>query len=75
MAGLATAHVLVRDIAAQLPAIPELATLPVSAEVVDRNGALLRPFTTSDGRWRLPVRLDQVDKHFIEMLVAYEDKN
>ncbi|WP_204276733.1 transglycosylase domain-containing protein, partial [Klebsiella aerogenes] len=27
-----------------------------------------------DGYWRLPVAIDQVDKSFVEMLVAYEDK-
>ena len=30
-------------------------TLPVSVAVTDRDGLLLRPFTTADGRWRLPV--------------------
>ncbi len=42
--------------------------------VLDRNRRLLRPFTTSDGRWRLPVRLEDVDPRFIAMLIAYEDK-
>lgn len=42
--------------------------------VVDRDGRLLRPFTTADGLWRLPVDLDQVDKRFIAMLEAYEDR-
>jgi penicillin-binding protein 1C len=65
----------VRDIAAALPATPDAATLPVSASVVDRHGQLLRPFTTADGRWRLPVTAGEVDKHFIDMLVAYEDQN
>src|SRR5690606_27717641 len=64
----------VRDLRASLPPTPDLATMPVSAAVTDRNGDLLRPFTTRDGRWRLPVTLDEVDPHFIEMLLAYEDK-
>ncbi len=38
------------EIAVAPPATPDLATLPVSTEVVDRNGLLLRPFTT---RWSL----------------------
>ncbi|MHA6683992.1 penicillin-binding protein 1C [Mesorhizobium sp. A556] len=46
----------------------------VSAEVLDRDGELLRAFTTPDGYWRLKTGLDQVDKGFIDMLVAYEDK-
>jgi penicillin-binding protein 1C len=41
--------------------------------VVDRNGRLLRAFTTPDGRWRLPVRAGDVDPRFIAMLIAYED--
>ncbi|WP_202314094.1 penicillin-binding protein 1C [Mesorhizobium sp. L-8-10] len=54
------------------PPIP--ARLTVSPEVVDRDGALLRAFATPDGRWRLAVDLDHVDKQFVDMLVAYEDK-
>ncbi len=65
---------LLRGIAAALPPTPDLATLPVSTAVVDRDGLLLRPFTTSDGRWRLPVALGDVDRHFIDMLIAYEDQ-
>ncbi|MGH6836160.1 MAG: penicillin-binding protein 1C [Methylocella sp.] len=42
--------------------------------VVDRNGQLLRAFTTPDGRWRLPVRAADVDPRYIAMLVAYEDR-
>lgn len=45
-----------------------------SVEVVDRNGFLLRPFSLPDGRWRLAAKLDQVDKRYLEMLVAYEDR-
>ncbi len=45
-----------------------------SVEVVDRNGHLLRAFAAPDGRWRLPVRLDEVDPEFVRMLVAYEDR-
>src|SRR5262245_41857331 len=54
------------------PPLPQ--QLPVSAEVVDRDGALLRAFATTDGRWRLATGLDQVDPKFIDMLIAYEDK-
>ena len=62
------------EIEATLPPTPQLATLPVSTVVVDRRGGLLRPFTTADGRWRLPVTMNQVDRRLIDMLVAYEDK-
>jgi penicillin-binding protein 1C len=61
-------------ISATLPQTPDLATLPVSATVSDRDGLLLRPFTTKDGRWRLPTTRADVDKRFIDMLLAYEDR-
>src|SRR5690606_1605729 len=34
----------ISDIAATLPPTPDVATLPVSVAVTDRNGMLLRPF-------------------------------
>jgi penicillin-binding protein 1C len=54
------------------PPLPEKPV--VSAEVLDRDGELLRAFATPDGYWRLKTSLDQVDKGFVDMLVAYEDK-
>jgi penicillin-binding protein 1C len=75
IAGLLTVHVVTRDIAPALPATPDVATMPVSTEVVDRQGELLRPFTTASGIWRLPIQLKDVDRRFIAMLVAYEDRN
>jgi len=45
-----------------------------SHTVLDRNGVLLRAFTTPDGRWRLPVHVRDVDPRFLTMLVAYEDQ-
>ena len=47
--------------------------LPFSTLVVDREGRLLRPFATADGRWRLPARADQVDPRYLDMLFGYED--
>lgn len=41
--------------------------------VVDRDGRLLRPFATSEGRWRLPVDVADVDPRYLAMLIAYED--
>jgi penicillin-binding protein 1C len=53
----------------------DLATAQVrSTEVLDRDGRLLRAFTTPDGRWRLPVTTADVDPRFIALLKAYEDK-
>lgn len=45
-----------------------------SVEVVDRNGALLRAFATSEGRWRLDADISVLDRRFLGMLIAYEDK-
>lgn len=64
-----------QEIARTLPSVPAVASLAVSAAVTDRNGLLLRPFTTKDGRWRLPVTREQVDKRFLEMLIGYEDQH
>src|SRR5690606_41228658 len=45
-----------------------------SAEIVDRDGSLLRAFATPDGRWRLDADLAGTDRRFIALLIAYEDK-
>ena len=45
-----------------------------STLVLDKDGQLLTPFTAGDGIWRLPVTADQVDPHYLAMLVAFEDK-
>jgi penicillin-binding protein 1C len=57
-----------------LPPAPTVAELDVSTQVVDRNGRLLRAYATSDGRWRLPATVDDVDPRFVDMLLAYEDR-
>lgn len=62
-------------IAQALPPTPHAATLPVSTAVTDRDGLLLRPFATAQGRWRLPVQRDAVDPRFLAMLIAYEDRS
>jgi penicillin-binding protein 1C len=46
----------------------------LSTLVTDRNGKLLRPFTTPDGIWRLPVTSTDVDPKFLTFLKAYEDR-
>src|SRR5262245_8725386 len=48
--------------------------LAFSAMVVDRDGKLLRPYTTPEGRWRLPATREHVDPRFVELLLVYEDK-
>lgn len=57
-----------------LPPPPEASGLPVSAVVLDRNGLLLRAFTSSDDKWRLPVDLEKIDPLYFKLLLAYEDK-
>src|SRR5947208_1810476 len=39
-----------------------------STVVLDREGRLLRAFTTTDGRWRLPVSHKDVDPRFPKLL-------
>jgi penicillin-binding protein 1C len=63
----------VRWIAALGPA-PLGEGLAFSTVVVDRDGRLLRPYTTPEGRWRLPETRENVDPRFLQMLLAYEDK-
>ena len=53
--------------------LPPLAP-ETSAVVVDRHGALLSAYTVADGRWRLPVALDAVDRGYLDQLVAFEDR-
>ncbi|GAA5076441.1 penicillin-binding protein 1C [Roseibacterium beibuensis] len=53
--------------------IPPL-VLETGVEVLDRDNRLLRAYTVEDGRWRLPVSYGAVDRDFVEMLIAYEDR-
>src|SRR5262245_17476224 len=46
----------------------------LSVTVLDRNDRLLRAYTASDGRWRLPVAAADVDRRYLAMLIAFEDK-
>ncbi len=48
--------------------------LTYSTLVLDREGRLLRPYTTIEGRWRLPATRADVDPRMLAMLFAYEDK-
>ena len=59
---------------ASLPPLDTQAALTGSTVALDRDGRLLRAFTTADGRWRLPVRTADVDPRFLAMLLAYEDR-
>lgn len=53
---------------------PRGESLRYSTQVVDREGRLLRPYATEEGRWRLQTSVDEVDPRFLALLIAYEDK-
>jgi penicillin-binding protein 1C len=53
---------------------PRGEALDHSTLVIDREGRLLRPYATAEGRWRIPATLDHVDPRYVEMLLAYEDR-
>ena len=59
---------------ASLGPVPRGEGLAFSTLVVDRDGRLLRPYTTPEGRWRLPATREDVDPRFLAMLFAYEDR-
>lgn len=46
----------------------------VSVTVLDRNGRLLRAFTTPDDHWRLPLDVADTDPRYLSMLMAFEDR-
>jgi penicillin-binding protein 1C len=54
--------------------VPLGESLDFSTTVVDRNGRLLRPYATPEGRWRLPARADGVDPRYLALLIACEDR-
>ncbi|MGL5446032.1 MAG: penicillin-binding protein 1C [Rhabdaerophilum sp.] len=57
-----------------LPAFEFARVQERSAVVLDREGKLLRPFVMADGRWRMPVKVSEVDPRYLDMLIAYEDR-
>ena len=44
-----------------------------STVVLASDGTMLRGFLTPDDKWRLPVPLKDVDRRYVELLLAYED--
>jgi penicillin-binding protein 1C len=53
---------------------PRGEALAYSTMVFDRDGRLLRPYATPEGRWRLPATRADVDPRFFDILFAYEDR-
>lgn len=60
--------------ARSLPPLDLSSAADRSTVVLDREGKLLRPFLTADGRWKLPVTSEDVDPRYLAMLKAFEDK-
>ncbi len=60
--------------AASLGPLPRLDAIDYSTLVVDRDGRLLRPYATAEGRWRLPATIENVDPRYVAMLLEYEDR-
>jgi penicillin-binding protein 1C len=46
----------------------------LSVTVLDRNDRLLRAYAAQDGRWRLPAETREVDRRYLAMLIAFEDR-
>jgi penicillin-binding protein 1C len=57
-----------------LPPIDPDLSASRSTIVTDREGRLLRAFTTESGHWRLPVTAADVDPRYLAMLKVFEDR-
>jgi penicillin-binding protein 1C len=80
LAGTAVLGVAVVGVTLGAMAIDALGPAPLGKDlahstlVVDREGRLLRPYATPEGRWRLPVQIGEVDPRYVDALLAFEDK-
>ncbi len=54
--------------------LPLEAAASSSRLVLDRDGHLLRAFTTPDGRWRLDAKPEDVSPTYLALLLAFEDR-
>ncbi len=59
---------------ASLEPLPRPDAIEYSTLVIGRDGALLRPYATAQGRWRLPAAVSDVDPRYLAILLAYEDR-
>ena len=55
--------------------LPLDAAASSSRLVLDREGHLLRAYTTPDGRWRLDAKPDEVSATYLSLLLAFEDRH
>lgn len=74
VAAAATATYLLRTANTEIGPLLLADAEQVSVVVVDREDRLLRPFTAADGRWRLPVKMHDIDQRYLDMLFAFEDR-
>ena len=75
IAGLALLALAVATFVADRLAPPPLQRFEsVSTLVVDRDGRVLRAYTTPEGSWRLPADLAAIDPKLIRFLLSYEDR-
>ncbi len=58
----------------RLDPLPMARVENTSVTVLDRNGTLLRAYTTADEHWRLPIAVADVDPLYLKMLIAFEDR-
>ncbi|WP_242469349.1 penicillin-binding protein 1C [Rhabdochromatium marinum] len=71
VAGLGLLAVL--SLGSHMQPAPSLTT-PSSRLILDRDGRLLRALPVADGRWRLPLTLDDLDPLLIDLLLCWEDR-
>ena len=70
----ASGYALYRNALADIGPLSLTAAQQLSVTMVDRDNTLLRPYTTTDGRWRLPLDPKDVDPHYLKILFAFEDR-
>ncbi len=71
---MGAAYASLRVMVARMGPLPLADANTVSVTVLDREDRLLRAFTTSEGRWRLPLDPAEVDPRYLAILMAFEDK-
>jgi penicillin-binding protein 1C len=74
LAGAGAAYGLYSNVIAAAGPLPLEAASVMSVTVLDRDERLLRAFTTTEGKWRLPLDPKDVDPHYLKMLFAFEDQ-
>jgi penicillin-binding protein 1C len=74
MGGVALPMVALEVASRMAPPLPMERASALSTTVLDRHGILLRAYVSRDGHWRLPIVKRDVDPHYLDMLLAFEDR-